>query len=189
VYGRQPREGKLTEDAPMHPSNPYAVSKMAADQLALMYAAQHDMAVMSARPQNHLGPGQSRDFVASAFAGQLAAIAAGDAEPVMRVGNLDSRRDFLDVRDVAAGYRLLLERGRPGRAYNLASGKMVSIRDMLNRMCEIVGVHPRVEIDEARWRPADDPPLLDTSRIEEEVGWHPDIPLTDSLRDLIASLG
>ncbi|HOD99455.1 MAG TPA: GDP-mannose 4,6-dehydratase [Kiritimatiellia bacterium] len=187
VYGSHPAPAPLTEDAPYLPDNIYGVAKAAADQSALLYAAHHKLAVMVARPSNHIGAGQSKDFVSTAFAAQLAAIAAG-APPVMRVGNLDQQRDFTDVRDVARAYALLLAQGRPGLAYNIASGLMRPVRDILTGLCEISGLHPRVETDPALFRPNRDRPAYDTSRIRQHVGWQPLIPLRQTLADIYADI-
>jgi GDP-4-dehydro-6-deoxy-D-mannose reductase len=187
VYGSHPAPSPLTEDAPYRPDNIYGVAKAAADQSALLYAAHHGLDVMVARPSNHIGPGQSRDFVSSAFATQLAAIAQG-AEPVMRVGNLDQRRDFTDVRDVARAYALLLDKGRNGHAYNIASGTMTLIRDILDTLCDIARVRPRIEVDPALFRPTDDRPAYDTSRLRQDTGWQPAIPLRHTLTDVYEDL-
>ncbi len=164
VYGSHPAPAPLAEDAPYRPDNIYGVAKAAADHAALLYAAHHQLNVMVARPSNHIGAGQSKDFVSSSFAAQLAGIAAG-ADPVMRVGNLDQRRDFTDVRDVVRAYVRLLEQGRPGQAYNIASGRMTPVRDILDTLCDIAQVHPPIEVDPALFRPNDDRPSYDTSRI------------------------
>lgn len=184
IYGRQPRSERVKESDRLNPGNIYAVSKMAADLTGLLYARRYGTHVMTARPQNHIGPGQSLSFVVPSFAAQLADIAEGKAEPVMRVGNLDSQRDFLDVRDVARAYRLLLEKGNPGEAYNIASETMTSIRSILEELCAIAGVEPVLETDPERMRPSDDPLVLDSSRIREVTGWKPRIPIKDSLHDI-----
>ena len=185
VYGSHPAPAPLTEDAPYRPDNIYGVAKAAADQSALLYAAHHQLDVMVARPSNHIGPGQSRDFVSSAFASQLAAIARG-ADPVMRVGNLDQRRDFTDVRDVARAYALLLDNGKTGAAYNIASGNMTPVRDILDTLCGIAGVRPRIDVDPALFRPTDERPAYDASRIRRDAAWQPEIPLSQTLRDIYA---
>ena len=185
VYGSHPSPAPLAEDAPYRPDNIYGVAKAAADHSALLYAAHHRLDVMVARPSNHIGAGQSKDFVSSAFAAQLAAIAAG-APPAMRVGNLDQRRDFTDARDVARAYVLLLEQGRAGHAYNLASGRMIAIRELLAALCDIAQVNPRIEVDPALFRPTDDRPAYDTARIRAHVGWQPEIPLRQTLATIYA---
>jgi len=188
VYGRRNRGAPLTEDAPLAPENPYAVSKEGADMSARLYARRYAMAVMCARPDNHCGPGQSRNFVVASFAAQFAAIAAGNAPAVIRVGNLQSERDFSDVRDVARAYRLILEKGRPGSAYNIASGQRTKIAAIVEKLSRISGVSPRIEVDPARFRPADSTPILDTARLRRETGWAPrydlETTLTDVFRDI-----
>ena len=186
VYGSHPSPSPLDENAPCRPDNVYGVAKAAADQSALLYAAHHGLDVMVARPSNHIGPGQSRDFVSSSFAAQLAAIARG-APPLMRVGNLDQRRDFTDVRDVARAYSLLLERGISGNAYNIASGQLTPVREILDVLRQIAGVSPKIEIDSSLFRPTDVRPSYDVSRIRSHVAWQPQIPLPKTLADIYSS--
>ena len=187
VYGSHPAPAPLAEDAPYRPDNIYGVAKAAADHAALLYAAHHRLDVMVARPSNHIGAGQSKDFVSSSFASQLAAIAAGGA-PLMRVGNLDQRRDFTDVRDVARAYVLLLERGHAGLAYNIASGHLMPVRDLLDGLCAVAQVRPQVEIDPALFRPDENRPSYDTARIHSHVGWEPEIPLRQTLEAVYADI-
>lgn len=166
------------------PRGLYPVSKLAADLTALSYARRYDMHVTTARPVNHIGPGQSSRFVVSSFARQLKDIAAGRREALMRVGNLASRRDFLDVRDVARAYRMILESGAGGEHYDLASGRMVEIGRILGILSEIAGISPRVEKDRELYRPTDSSPIVDLQRIRRKVGWEPAIGLKQSLRDI-----
>jgi len=187
VYGSRPAPSPLTEDAPYNPDNIYGVAKAAADHASLLYGVHHGLNVMVARPSNHIGPGQSTRFAAAAFAVQLAAIARG-ADPVMRVGNLDQRRDFTDVRDVARAYALLLESGRPGTPYNIASGTMTPVRSIFDTLCEIAEVSPTVEIDPDLFRPTDSRPSYDVARIRGDTGWEPRIPLRQTLSDLYDQL-
>ena len=188
IYGNPPHRTPLDEDAPMVPEGPYAVSKMAADLTSLLYARRYGMPVMTARPANHIGPGQAPDFVVSSFATQVAAIAAGKREPVMKVGNLDSEREFTDVRDIVRAYRLLLEKGTPGRAYNIATDHFVKIRQVLEKLCDLAGVKPKLEIDQALFRPTDTQARISTARILADVGWSPKIPLDQTLKDVLASV-
>lgn len=185
IYGHQPRERPLTEDDPPDPDSPYAISKAAADQLTLLYARQHGMHTMTARPTNHIGPGQSAQFVVPAFAEQLLAIARKQAPPVLKVGNLENRRDFTDVRDVVRGYRLLIESGRAGQAYNIASGQEVAIQEILDQLCRIIGITPKVEIDPTRFRATEARPRLAIDKITAEIRWKPEISLAATLRDVV----
>lgn len=187
VYGSHPAPAPLSEDAPYRPDNIYGVAKAAADHAALLYAAHHRLDVMVARPSNHVGPGQSKEFVSSAFAGQLAAIAAG-AAPLMRVGNLEQRRDFTDVRDVARAYVRLLEQGQRGLAYNIASGRLIPVRDLLDGLCAVAQVRPQIEVDPALFRPNEDRPSYDVARIRAHVGWQPEIPLRQTLEAVYADV-
>ena len=165
VYGRKSLSAPLTEDAPLQADNPYALSKSAAESMTFLYGRRYGLPVMAARPCNHIGPGQSGDFVIPSFAAQLRKMVSGACPPLMKVGNLDSLRVFLDVRDVVRAYRLLLEGGIPGQAYNVAGGEEKSIREMLELLCQAADVQPRLEVDPARFRPTDRLPLLDASRL------------------------
>jgi GDP-4-dehydro-6-deoxy-D-mannose reductase len=185
VYGFQPSDTPLTESAPLRPANLYAASKAMSDMASIAFAKSFNMPVMTVRPCNHIGPGQSDRFVVASFARQLGAIRSNTAEPVIRTGNLESQRDFLDVRDVAEGYRLLLEKGRPGQAYNMVSGRMHSIRQILDMLCNIAGVHPEISQDPARTRSNDNPPVLDDSMIRSDTGWTPRHSLRDTLIDVL----
>jgi GDP-4-dehydro-6-deoxy-D-mannose reductase len=185
VYGRPTSRRPVKENDPFYPDNPYAISKAAVDQIALIYARQYSLPVVVARPGNHIGPGQSPNFAVPAFAVQLAAIAAKKGPAVIKVGNLDSERDFTDVRDVVRAYRLLIEKGRPGEAYNIASSREISLRLIMDLLCKITGVRPEIEVDPERYRQAEKRPLLDTAKINKETGWKPEITLETTLQDVI----
>jgi GDP-4-dehydro-6-deoxy-D-mannose reductase len=186
IYGNPAQAAPLTEDTPLQPQNPYAVSKMAADLTVLLYARRYQATFMSARPANHIGPQQSTDFVVPAFAAQLAAIAAGKCDPCMKVGNLDSEREFTDVRDVCLAYRLVLEKGTPGRAYNIAAGRCVKIRTILDELCKLTGVVPKLDTDPSLYRPTDVQARLDATRLRTEIGWQPRFTLEQTLKDVLA---
>ena len=184
VYGHVSSNTPLGEEAPLGASNLYAVSKMAADLASLMYAQKFGMHVMTARPQNHVGPGQSSAFVISAFANQLANIVKFDQAPKLTVGNLDSERFFLDVRDVAKAYRLITERGSKGHAYNVGTTRKTSIRAALDALCKIAQVEPVIEMDPAKFRPTESPPLLDTRKLSDLTSWEPEFSLNQTLEDV-----
>ena len=189
VYGRSPRPAPLHEEDALLPTNLYGVSKMAADCATRLYHGRYGLPTLTARPQNHIGPGQSNAFVVTAFAEQLAQMTGlPPQEQILRVGNLDAQRDFTDVRDMARAYHLLLTKGRPGEAYNIATGRNISIRSVLEQLCERAGFHPRLEIDPDRYRPADNPPVLAVDKITADTGWSPAIPLEQTLSDIYASL-
>jgi len=177
----------IAEDEPLRPGNFYATTKAAADFAALQFAADHDVHVMTARPQNHIGPGQNPNFVTPSFAWQIAAqVRAGDAAEPMQRGNLDSRKNFSDVRDIARGYRLLLERGKPGRAYNLASDRHVRIGDILDGFYAIAGIEPNHARHDPFFRPTETAPMLSLERIAADTGWSPEIPFEQTLADIYA---
>lgn len=184
VYGAVPAaQQPIREDRPLRPSNPYAASKAAAEMAAVAAALSGAADAVVARSFNHTGPGQDERFVLPAFARQLAAAEEGDG--VLRVGNLEARRDFLDVRDVVLAYLALIDHGVRGEAYNVASGSAVRLRDVLDEMIEIRGVPVRVEADPARMRPLDVPMLCGDSSRLRALGWEPRISLRETLVDLL----
>ena len=184
VYGMHARPAPIQEEDLLDPDTFYAISKAAADQFCLLYAKQYGMNILVARPHNHIGPGQSPQFSIASFAKQVVAIRNG-APPFMKVGNLDNRRDFTDVRDIVRAYRLLIEKGHVGRAYNIASGHEVRVGDVLTRLCELAGIEPDISRDPAFYRPADENPTLDSRRILADTGWTPIIPLDQTLKDIL----
>jgi GDP-4-dehydro-6-deoxy-D-mannose reductase len=186
-YGApQPDELPQTEESPLRPNNPYAVSKVAQDFLGLQYYLAYGLPVVRVRPFNHTGPGQSPRFVVPAFASQIARIEAGLQEPVMRVGNLDAARDFSDVRDIVRGYHLAVTKGEPGEVYNLASGRPQSVRGLLETLLGYSQVKIRVEIDPERYRPVDVPVAYGSAeKFRQRTGWMPQIPFEQTLRDTL----
>ncbi len=186
-YGK-PRSEELpvTEKNPLRPLSPYAVSKVAQDFLGLQYHLTYGMEIMRLRPFNHTGPGQSPRFVVPAFASQIARIEAGLQEPVVKVGNLDAARDFSDVRDIVRAYHLAVTRGEPGEVYNLASGRPQSVRELLETLLSLSTVEIRVEVDPARYRPADMPVVYGSAeKFRQRTGWEPEIPFEQTLRDVL----
>lgn len=186
-YGRiSADELPVRETCPLEPDNPYGVSKVGQDLLGLQYYLSHHLPIIRLRPFNHIGPRQSLQFVAPAFASQVAAIEAGRQAPVMRVGNLEPRRDFTDVRDIVRAYVLALERGEPGEVYNLGSGGSHSIREVLDILVSFSKTPIKVETDLSRLRPVETLELVcDASKFRDCTGWEPRIPLEQSLRDLL----
>ena len=175
----------LTEDDPLVPRSPYALSKLA-QEMEGVRANRDGLHVTIARAFNHMGPRQDPFFAASGFARRIADIEAGRWEPEIAVGNLDARRDLTDVRDTIRAYRLILERGTPGRPYNVCSGRAITIRELLDLLLARARVPIRVRVDPARLRPNDVPLLLgDPTRIQAELGWQPEIPLDRTLDDLL----
>ncbi len=187
VYGEQREERMpLDERAPVRSSNPYGGSKLAAEAFALAWHGAYGLDVVISRLFNAIGAGQDERFVVASFARQLALIAAG-SEPVMHVGNLDARRDFLDVRDVASAYVALTERGRTGEVYNICSGHAVTVREILRELIGIARVAVEVRDDPERMRPADTPLLVgDATKLRAETGWAPQHALPATLRAIYA---
>ena len=187
VYGPQPEGSRVAERAPFRPVSPYALSKAAADALSEAFARRHGLAVVRTRSFGHTGPGQSPVFAIPSFARQIAEIEAGGREPTLRVGNLDVTRDLSDVRDVVAAYLALLDRGRPGRAYNVCRGEGRRLADVVASMVGRSRVPIAIEKDPARMRPADLPWLVgDPGAILADTGWQPAIALEQTLDDVLA---
>jgi len=186
VYGSTGSVRAVSENKPIAPVSMYAISKATADLTTLAYARQFNMHTMTARPNNHTGPGQSARFAVPSFARQVKAIARGESEPVIKVGNLESERYFIDVRDVARAYRLLIEKGRPGEAYNISSQNRIKIGTLLDNICSLAGIKPQYIVDPEKFRPTDSSPILDISKLQNVTGWKPEIDLFKTLRDILS---
>jgi len=186
-YGRVlPEELPVKETNPLRPLSPYAVSKAAQDLLAYQYHQSHGLYIVRTRAFNHEGPRRAEVFALSSFAKQIAEMESGLREPVLLVGNLDSKRDFLDVRDVVRGYWLALELGEPGEVFNIASGHMWRIGDALDHLLALSKVRVEVRQDPARLRPSDVLLMLgDATNFRARTGWTPEIPFEQTLRDLL----
>jgi GDP-4-dehydro-6-deoxy-D-mannose reductase len=187
VYGQVTSEQlPVKEDTPFRPDNPYGVSKVAQDMLALQYHLSHGVDVLRVRAFNHIGPRQSPFFVASSFARQVAEIEAGLAKPTIRVGNLEARRDFTDVVDVMRAYALLVEYGDPGEAYNVGTGRAYSIQYLLDVLLDYGNVEIKIEQDPTRMRPSDVPILYaDNSKLRSKTGWEPTYTFEESLQRVL----
>jgi GDP-4-dehydro-6-deoxy-D-mannose reductase len=184
-YGLVEEENQpITEDAPLRPMSPYGMSKACQEMVCMQAALAGELPVVMTRSFNHTGPGQSADFVCPDFAQQVARISLAEQEPVITVGNIDVVRDFSDVRDVVRAYRLLAERGDSGKAYNVSSGRGVSIREMLDSLIRIGGIEAEVKEDPRRFRPAEIPVLVGDNRATcRGVGWQPRISFEQTLTE------
>lgn len=181
-----PDEVPITEDNPLRPLSPYAVSKVAQDLLGYQYHASYGQFTVRTRAFNHTGPRRGEVFVSSNFAKQIAEIEAGLRPPVIEVGNLDARRDFTDVRDMVRAYWLSLEHGAPGDVYVLASGVSHPIRELLDLLLGMSSVKVTVEVDPKRLRPSDVLILEgDASKFRAASGWEPEYPFQQTLADLL----
>jgi GDP-4-dehydro-6-deoxy-D-mannose reductase len=187
VYGRvQPDELPITEGAPFRPVTPYAASKIAADQLGLQAWLGYGLEVLRVRAFNHLGPGQATAFVAPALAERIA-LNERDGSDVVPVGNLTPRRDITDVRDVVRAYRLLMTHGEPGEAYNVCTGRDLSIGELAEHLVALAAHPMRLEPDPALQRRVETPVLRgDNAKLRRTTGWEPEIPLDQTLADVLA---
>ncbi|MEQ1573223.1 MAG: GDP-mannose 4,6-dehydratase [Vicinamibacterales bacterium] len=168
------------------PASPYALSKLAQEQLGIRAIAEDGLDVVLTRSFNHTGPRQTTAFAAPSMARQIALIERGAIEPVIKVGNLDARRDFTDVRDVVRAYVQLVERGKTGAVYNVASGVAHTIRSVLDGLIELSRVDVRVEPDPGRLRPHDIPVLVgNAGRLRAATGWTPELTFEQMLADLL----
>lgn len=186
VYGLvDPANLPIDEDTPFNPTNPYAVSKLAQDYLGLEYFLAHKLKIVRVRPFNHVGPRQAPMFVVSAFAKRIVEIEKGN-EKVMKAGNLNSKRDFTDVKDMVKAYVLALEKGKLGDVYNLGSGKSYEISNILEMMKGMSSATIEVEEDSSLMLPSDNPELVcDYSKFNSLTGWKPEIPIEKTLEDTL----
>jgi GDP-4-dehydro-6-deoxy-D-mannose reductase len=173
------------EDSPLAPSSPYAVSKLAQEQLGVKAVSEDGIDVILTRPFNHIGRRQSPKFSVSGMTRQIVAIERRELEAVIHVGRLDTARDIIDVRDTVRAYALLMERGIPGTIYNIASGIARTMRMVLDALLQRARVPVATEVDPARLRPHDDLVLVgDATRLRSETGWEPQVPFDRTLDDL-----
>jgi GDP-4-dehydro-6-deoxy-D-mannose reductase len=188
AYGNaEPADLPVREDAPLRPRSPYGITKMEAERAAQRAYEERGLPVVVVRPFNHTGPGQSPEFVVPALASRVAAAERPDASDELRVGNLDAVRDVTDVRDVVRAYSLVARRGRPGAAYNVCSGRGVSVRAIALALLSMARRELRMAVDPSLVRPIDVPVLVgDPSRVRHETGWSPGIDLTRTLYDVLA---
>lgn len=187
AYGRvDPKDLPITELQPLRPRNPYGLSKASQEMIAQYYQEAFGMNIYLTRSFNYTGPGQPAGFVCSDFANQIAEIERGMKGPVISVGNLKAKRDFLDIRDVVRAYRAIVEEGRPGVVYNVCSGRSVSIEEVLETLVRMSHSKISVSADPARLRPVDVPDFVgDNSRLVRETSWRQRIAFADSLRDVL----
>ena len=186
-YGSVPLDQlPVTDDTPLNPLSPYAESKVAADELCLEYHRDHGLDVLRLRAFNQLGPGQDPRFVLPSICKQVAdAEMEGDGTCHLQLGNIDTRRDFLDVRDVVAAYRLLIEKGDPAQTYLAGRGRSVSIRELVDMVVAQAKVPVEVESDPSRIREGEQANLYANPRALKELGWAPRIPLERSIGDTL----
>ncbi|HEY0604405.1 MAG TPA: GDP-mannose 4,6-dehydratase [Herpetosiphonaceae bacterium] len=181
-----PEEVPIPETHLLRPASPYGVSKVAAELTGLQYHDSYGLHVVVTRSFNHVGPRQGDRCSIQTFCRQMAAIEAGQQEPVISVGNLEPRRDFTHTSDVARALWLLLDRGQPGQVYNLCSGTATRIGDIVEIVRQQGRVPVEIRVDPARLRPSDEPLLMgDNSKLRAATGWQPEIGMSQIVAELL----
>jgi len=182
-YGMvKPEETPITEDQPLRPLSPYGVSKVAQDLLGYQYHQSYGMKIVRTRGFNHTGNRRGEVFVTSNFAKQIVEVEKKLRDPVIHTGDLSAVRDFTHVKDMVRGYRLALEKGKPGEVYNLCTGKGVSIKEMLDLLVSMAKVKVTTKVDPDRLRPSDVPLLIgDNSKMKKATGWEPKISFKETM--------
>lgn len=181
-----PEETPITEANDLRPLSPYGVSKLSMDFLAYQYHRSYGLRIIRTRGFNHTGPRRGEPFVCSNFAKQVADIEAKKKEPVIYVGNIESQRDFTDVRDMVRGYYLAVQKCQPGEVYNICSEKAIYIKEVLDKLIKMSKVEITIKEDPTRMRPSDVTILLgDCKKFKEATGWEPEIPFDQTLEDLL----
>ena len=184
-YGQPKNLISLDEKTPLAPISPYAVSKVAQDLLGYQFFVSEKLRIIRVRPFNHIGPGQSKAFVIPSFAGQIASLEKKGGGTI-KVGNLETWRDFTDVRDMVRAYILALEKGKPGEVYNIGSGKPVRIADILEKLISLSNVRIKIQQDRELFRPVEIQKIYcDFSKFNKQTGWKPQIPISKTLSDTI----
>src|SRR5688572_22034340 len=180
-------EVPITEENELRPLSPYAVSKIAMDYYGYQYFKSYGLKIIRTRGFNHEGPRRGEVFVTSTFAKQIAMIEKGKQDPILLVGDLSTKRDFTDVRDMVRGYLLSVLKCEPGEVYNIASGKVWVIKDMLDHLISLSTIKDiKVQQDPKRMRPSDVPILLgDNSKFIKATGWQPEIDFKQTLQDTL----
>ena len=186
-YGKVlPNEVPIKETNPLRPLSPYAVSKLAMDYLGYQYHESYGMRIIRTRGFNHTGPRRGDVFAESSFAKQIAEIEKGKRAPIVYVGNLEAKRDYTDVRDMARAYYLAVQKCVSGEVYNIATGKAWKIKDVLDLLISMAKVKVEIKPDPARMRPSDVEILIgDNSKFVAKTGWKPEIPFETTMADLL----
>jgi len=176
----------IRETRPLRPMNPYSISKASADFLSYFYFKNFNLKIIRVRPFNHIGPRQSPEFVCSSFAKQIVEIEKGLKEPIIKVGNLEAKRDFTDVRDMVRAYWLAIKKGEAGEVYNICSGRTISIKKLLNDLINISKKNIKVKKDKKRFRILDIPLLLgDSAKFRKKTGWKSEIIFIKTLQRIL----
>jgi GDP-4-dehydro-6-deoxy-D-mannose reductase len=189
VYGAvQDTSKPINESTPIRPLNAYAVSKVMQEMLALQYHLAYSLDIVILRPFNHTGPGQTTDFVIPRLAQQFAKIEHGEIDPTIEVGNIESVRDFTDVRDMVEAYILAAESARAGEIYNLGSGKGYTVKQILGILESLSKTKVEIKINQELVRTSDVPVLIaDASKFIDLTAWQPKISLEETISDILES--
>lgn len=183
VYGRI--KGEVNEHSPVLPGSPYVASKLAAENAVIEWGQRTGNHVIVARPFNHSGPGQSTSFFLPAIVEQIVSLPSSGGE--VEVGNLDVQRDFSHVLDIVRGYRHLLEKGKAGEIYNLASGRSVRLSDVLQDVARLGGRRVTTKTSSERFRPeAQGPVCVSLDKVKRDTGWAPRLSLEELLKELVS---
>lgn len=187
IYGKRDNPNKIIEEEDIcHPTNIYGLSKLTMENVARLYEINYGLDILYIRAFNHIGPNQGQGFVLPDFAKQVAEIERGNQEPIIKVGNLKSCRDFSDVRDIVRAYTLLLENGKSGKTYNVASGKTLQIEKMLGVLLVKSKKHIDIEIDENKLRKGDvTVTSVSIKKLVEDTGYAPSIDIEESINDVL----
>ena len=176
----------IGESHPLLPVNPYSISKASADFLSFFYFKNYSLNIIRVRPFNHIGPKQSPEFVASDFAKQIAEIEKGLREPIIKVGNLEAKRDFTDVRDMVRAYWLASQKGELGKVYNICSENVVYIKDLLNKLLSMSKKNVEIRKDFKKFRNLDIPLFLgDSTKFKKQTSWKQKFLFRKTLQDIL----
>lgn len=176
----------IKEECPLRPMNPYSISKASGDFLSYAYFKNYHLEIIRVRPFNHIGSRQAPDFVCSSFAKQIAEIERGIRETRIRVGNLEAKRDFTDVRDMVRAYWLAMQKGETGEVYNICSGRAIQIKELLNNLLGLSSKKIEIMRDLQRMRPSDNPILQGNYlKFRKRSDWEPEIPFDKTIKDIL----
>ena len=181
----KPENCPIKETQPQIPQSPYGISKKTQEEIGKLYVKAYNMNIIFVRAFNHIGARQSENFVVPDFASKIVKIEK-DANPLLKVGNLDTLRDFTDVRDIVRGYVMLLENGKIGESYNIGSGNVVKVKDILEKLVSLSNKEIKIEIDKEKFRPVDVPIVqYDNAKIRKDTEWIPEISIDETLKDVL----
>ena len=183
-YGRY--QVAVNEDFNLYPKSPYSVAKVAQEYLSKLYVDQFDLDIVMTRSFNHIGPKQNIKFAIPSFINQLIAISEGKSENIIKVGNIEVVRDFMDVRDTVEAYWHILHKGKKRAVYNVCSGNGIKLRDIIEIAGKELGVSPNIIVDKAKLRANEIPYIVGNNlRLKTELGWEPLFTLNDTISDII----